>query len=441
MILQPLLDAVLVDIGGTLVHEAPLGTPVADLRVEPRAGVLDDLAAIAAQVRLGAVTNTATMTEAEVRSLLEPTGVDRLLEVVVTSVDVGQRKPDPLSLRTAASTASASTIPPGCSTSATCRPTPRPREAAGMAYVDVDGRHHPRRGRGAGWSSSPAGGSSRPGPRSDRRRQRGHGRGHRPPRPPDQAARARWAARGRQRQAGRDRRAPRRRRCPSPPPWPCSPATTACWRPGVSPWPQEVTGPDGGQLRGRRRRQSTCWPARPAPTWWWSTSAWPHPSRSSAPATPRRASGGSSPTAAVRSCTARWRRAPPTSPPGPAMTRTETLLALDVGVETAERAVADGARCLITGDMGIGNTTRLGRAHRRLHRHGRRPSVTGRGAGADDAVLARKVAVVEAAVGRLPATAGPLGPAGRGRRARDRRADRASSSAGRPPGSRSSSTA
>ena len=39
------------------------------------------------------------------------------------------------------------------------------------------------------------------------------------------------------------------------------------------------------------------------------------------------------------------------------MTRVEALLALDVGVEVADRAVAAGARCLVTGEMGIGNTT------------------------------------------------------------------------------------
>ncbi len=70
MILQPLLDAVLVDLGGTVVVEAPAGTPVSDLRVELRPGVLDDLQAIAADVHLGAVTNTTVMVEAEVRALL-----------------------------------------------------------------------------------------------------------------------------------------------------------------------------------------------------------------------------------------------------------------------------------------------------------------------------------------------------------------------------------
>src|SRR5690606_4586682 len=51
------------------------------------------------------------------------------------------------------------------------------------------------------------------------------------------------------------------------------------------------------------------------------------------------------------------RRATSNLAAGPAMTRVEALLALDVGVEVADRAVAGGARCLVTGEMGIGNTT------------------------------------------------------------------------------------
>src|SRR5206468_2874081 len=41
----------------------------------------------------------------------------------------------------------------------------------------------------------------------------------------------------------------------------------------------------------------------------------------------------------------------------PAMTRAEARGALDVGAEVATAAVESGARCLVMGDMGIGNTT------------------------------------------------------------------------------------
>jgi nicotinate-nucleotide--dimethylbenzimidazole phosphoribosyltransferase len=41
----------------------------------------------------------------------------------------------------------------------------------------------------------------------------------------------------------------------------------------------------------------------------------------------------------------------------PAMTRTEAVAAIEVGIEAAQAALADGVRVLVTGDMGIGNTT------------------------------------------------------------------------------------
>jgi nicotinate-nucleotide--dimethylbenzimidazole phosphoribosyltransferase len=91
----------------------------------------------------------------------------------------------------------------------------------------------------------------------------------------------------------------------------------------------------------------------------------------------------------------------------PAMTVDEAREALDVGADVAARLVADGAACLVTGDMGIGNTTPsaalvaafTGRAA---------AEVTGRGTGIDDPTLARKVAAVEAGLARTPDRADPL---------------------------------
>lgn len=87
---------------------------------------------------------------------------------------------------------------------------------------------------------------------------------------------------------------------------------------------------------------------------------------------------------------------------GPAMTVDEARLALDVGAGVAAAAVGAGARCLVTGDMGIGNTTASAALIAKLTG---RPAaeVTGRGTGVDDATFARKVAVVEAAVVRTEA--------------------------------------
>jgi nicotinate-nucleotide--dimethylbenzimidazole phosphoribosyltransferase len=84
---------------------------------------------------------------------------------------------------------------------------------------------------------------------------------------------------------------------------------------------------------------------------------------------------------------------------GPAMTLAQVGAALDVGARTAARLVADGARCLVTGDMGIGNTTPSAAVIAAFTGRDAR-DVTGRGTGIDDDRLARKVAVVERAVRR-----------------------------------------
>jgi nicotinate-nucleotide--dimethylbenzimidazole phosphoribosyltransferase len=85
---------------------------------------------------------------------------------------------------------------------------------------------------------------------------------------------------------------------------------------------------------------------------------------------------------------------------GPAMTVDEARRALEVGIEVAT-SLAPGSGCLITGDMGIANTTAS--AALICAFTGATPaSATGRGTGVDDPTLARKVEVVGRAVGRIP---------------------------------------
>jgi nicotinate-nucleotide--dimethylbenzimidazole phosphoribosyltransferase len=90
---------------------------------------------------------------------------------------------------------------------------------------------------------------------------------------------------------------------------------------------------------------------------------------------------------------------------GPAMTADEASAAWRVGAEVARDLVAGGARLLVMGDMGIGNTTPSAALISALTG---RPAAecTGRGTGVDDATLARKTEVVAAAVERV-AGAGP----------------------------------
>jgi len=84
---------------------------------------------------------------------------------------------------------------------------------------------------------------------------------------------------------------------------------------------------------------------------------------------------------------------------GPAMSRDEALQAIAVGIEVANRLVDAGADLVLTGDMGIGNTTPSAALVSAFTGESA-DVVTGRGTGVDDATLARKQEVVAAAVAR-----------------------------------------
>jgi nicotinate-nucleotide--dimethylbenzimidazole phosphoribosyltransferase len=94
---------------------------------------------------------------------------------------------------------------------------------------------------------------------------------------------------------------------------------------------------------------------------------------------------------------------------GPAMSREEAASAVEVGIEIARELVAAGNRCLLTGDMGIANTT-ASAALVAVFTGAEPEDVTGRGTGIDDAMWARKVSVVRAALARhQPDPADPVG--------------------------------
>ena len=83
----------------------------------------------------------------------------------------------------------------------------------------------------------------------------------------------------------------------------------------------------------------------------------------------------------------------------PAMSMEECRAALDAGAEVAASLAAVGTNALVTGEMGIGNTTPAAAVIAALT--GRAAGdVTGRGTGIDDATFSRKVEVVEAALAR-----------------------------------------
>jgi nicotinate-nucleotide--dimethylbenzimidazole phosphoribosyltransferase len=81
------------------------------------------------------------------------------------------------------------------------------------------------------------------------------------------------------------------------------------------------------------------------------------------------------------------------------MTREQALAAILAGASVADRLVDEGHDCLLTGDMGIANTTASAALVAAFT--GARPAdVTGRGTGVDDPTLARKVDVVTRALAR-----------------------------------------
>nr|MDT0662316.1 nicotinate-nucleotide--dimethylbenzimidazole phosphoribosyltransferase [Micromonospora sp. DSM 115978] len=92
-----------------------------------------------------------------------------------------------------------------------------------------------------------------------------------------------------------------------------------------------------------------------------------------------------------------------------ALTREEAVAAVEVGIRVAGELIDRGAAILITGDMGIGNTTPAA-ALIAAFTGAPADQVTGRGTGIDDPTYARKVAVVDAGLRRhTPDRADPTG--------------------------------
>jgi nicotinate-nucleotide--dimethylbenzimidazole phosphoribosyltransferase len=93
----------------------------------------------------------------------------------------------------------------------------------------------------------------------------------------------------------------------------------------------------------------------------------------------------------------------------PALTLDEARAAVELGIRVAGQLIESGAKCLLTGDMGIANTTPAA-ALIAVFTGRSAAEVTGRGTGIDDAMLAHKISVVDAALDRhTPDPADPLG--------------------------------
>ncbi|WP_320069368.1 nicotinate-nucleotide--dimethylbenzimidazole phosphoribosyltransferase [Micromonospora sp. RTGN7] len=204
--------------------------------------------------------------------------------------------------------------------------------------------------------------------------------------------------------------------CPPPLPQPAAVAIFAgdhgVHAQGVTPWPQEVTAQmignflAGGAVVNAFARQAGAsvtvvdvGVATPLP----ST---PLPSAPSArPATP----GGQPIAGPPRLVSANVRRGTRDLAVTAALTRDEARAAVETGIRIARELIDAGAGILLTGDMGIGNTTPAAALIAAFT--GVDPAeATGRGTGVDDPTYARKIEVVRAALARhAPDPADPLG--------------------------------
>jgi len=375
-------DAVLLDVGNTLVVEAEPGTPVGELVPEPLPGVVEAVRHLASRRRVGAVTNAAVMREADVRALLARVDLDRHLDVVVTSADAGAAKPDPRPLTLAlerlgvaparalfvgdraadeAAAAAAGTafratdagLVDALVRAVVSREGAFANAAAGIRALDEDAVHAAARRQGV--LTKPSGSLGRL----------------------EQIAAQLCGIAG---------------RCPAPVPTRPAVAVFAADHgvaaSGVTPWPQTVTAQmvanfaAGGAAINVIARQVGA----------------------AVRVVDVGVAGDLGDVAGVED-----RRVRPGTADlsvGPAMTARDARAALDAGAEVAAALVADGYDLLLTGDMGIGNSTASAALIGALTG---RPAadVTGRGSGIDDAMLDRKTAVVAGATERV---AGYLDP-------------------------------
>lgn len=378
------IDAVLFDVGGTLVEEAPPLTPTDRLVAHPTAGAVELLRALAPHHRLGAVTDTAVMHGEDVRALLAPAGLADPLEVIVTSCDVGAPKPDPASLRRALDQLG---VAPARALFVGDRPVDRDAaRAAGAHFVAVDGGLLDAWTRASLRATSAFNGAVAAVPPLDEESM--------------DAARARHAqltkplgALGHLEALGIHLAGITGAVPPAVPRRPAVGVFAAdhgVARSGVTPWPQEVTAQmvanfaaGGAAINAIARQVGASVTVVDVGV------ATPLPGGARG-VLRRRVRAGTDDLAT-----------------GPAMTAADVVAAIDVGVDVARTLIDDGADLLVTGEMGIGNTT-ASAALIAAYTGRTAAAVTGRGTGIDDAMLDHKMAVVDAAVARTRGHLDPL---------------------------------
>jgi nicotinate-nucleotide--dimethylbenzimidazole phosphoribosyltransferase len=88
-------DCVLFDLGNTLIAQENPGTPYQDLKVQVLPGVQQLLDQLHGKVKLGIVSNTKTITAADIQAKLQTVGLDKYFESIIATGEFGTHKPDP----------------------------------------------------------------------------------------------------------------------------------------------------------------------------------------------------------------------------------------------------------------------------------------------------------------------------------------------------------
>jgi nicotinate-nucleotide--dimethylbenzimidazole phosphoribosyltransferase len=88
-------DCVLFDLGNTLIAQENPGTPYKDLQVKVLNGVQALLNELQGKVKLGIVSNTKTISAADIQAKLATIGLDKYFSCIIATAEFGIHKPDP----------------------------------------------------------------------------------------------------------------------------------------------------------------------------------------------------------------------------------------------------------------------------------------------------------------------------------------------------------
>jgi len=88
-------DCVLFDLGNTLIAQENPGTPYEDLTVQVLPGVQQLLDELHGKVKLGIVSNTKSITAADIQAKLATIGLDKYFSCIIATAEFGTHKPDP----------------------------------------------------------------------------------------------------------------------------------------------------------------------------------------------------------------------------------------------------------------------------------------------------------------------------------------------------------